>query len=313
MKKKKKAASIRDKIVARLGCFVFVKPMRSWLDTGNRWLNAVLGSGDLGMPAGKVYHFAGKKHGGKTALCAWLAGLLQRLLGVFVIWVDLENSYDRAWMKRLGVNTNSTDFYLVYPKILAHHKQRKRGKKTTKAGEQFLQSAEYLFAEAEEVIKCMKAQDKKRKFVVIIDSIANLQTEMVVDKGATDQNMRSNMDRAQFLGNVLPRWIHLAKNYTMWVFLINQVRTNPAVLFGDNEYSPGGKALDHNAHVMIKIRRKGEGLDKHAFAGYFKNVKNKAGGGSEESQMCSYRVDLTKKGDKIFSFGKIKEKKAKIE
>lgn len=305
---KKKAISIRDQIVGRLGCFVFVKPMRYWIDTRNKYLNAVLGSIELGLPAGKVYHFAGKKHGGKTALCAWLAGLMQRLSGAFVIWIDLENSYDRPWMKKLGVNTKSSNFYLVYPKILAHHKQKKKGKKTTKAGTPFLQSAEYLFAEAEAVMAMIKEKDKKRKIVVVIDSIANLQTEMVVDKGATDQNMRSNMDRAQFLGNVLPRWIHLAKNYTMWVFLINQVRTNPAVLFGDNEYSPGGKALDHNAHVMIKIRRKGEGLDQDAFGGYFKNVKNKAGGGSKESQLCSYKIDLRKRGDKIFSFGKIKEK-----
>lgn len=308
---KKKKLSIRDRIVARLGCFVFVKPMRSWFDTGFKYLNAVLGSSDLGLPAGKVYHFAGKKHGGKTALCAWLAGLLQRLLGVFVIWIDLENSYDRAWMKRLGVSTNSSDFYLVYPKILAYKKARKKGKKTYKAGVPFLQGAEYLFLEAEAIMAEMKTKDKKRKIVVVIDSIANLQTDMVVEKGPADQNMRANMDRAQFLGNVLPRWIHLAKNYTMWVFLINQVRTNPAVIFGDNEYSPGGKALDHNSHVMIKIRRKGEGLDKQSFGGYFKNVKNKAGGGSEESKLCSYRIDLTKKGDKIFWFGKIKEKKKK--
>lgn len=306
---KKKPLSIRDKIVARLGCFVFVKPMRAWCNTKNKYLNAVLGSSDLGFPAGRVYHFAGKKHGGKTALCAWLAGLLQRLFDVYVIWVDLENSYDRDWMHRLGVNTKSKNFYLIYPKIIAHHKQKKRGKKTTSAGKPFLQSAEYLFAEAEAAMSVCKEKDKKRKILVVIDSIANLQTEMVVDKGTTDQNMRSNMDRAQFLGNVLPRWINLAKNYTAWIFLINQVRTNPAVLFGDNEYSPGGKALDHNSHVMVKIRRKGEGLDNDSFGGYFKNVKNKAGGGSKESQMCSYRIDLTKKGDKIFWFGKIKEKR----
>lgn len=309
-------SGLRKKIEARLGCTVFVKPQRVWLNLKNKYLNAVWGSEELGMPAGKMYHLAGKKHVAKTAQAAYIAGLAQREHNAFVIWIDAENSYDRPWMKRLGTKLSENYFYLVYPKVLTRNKAKKKGKKTLAAGKPFLQSAEYLFQEAEEVVTLIKEEYPDRPIFIVLDSVANLQTEMAVDLGLTDQNMRSKQDRAQFLSMALPRWVSLCKNYTMWFVLINQIRTNPTAMFTNPEYSPGGAAMDHNCHVMISMRRKGKGLegegDSLRIGGYMVNEKNKAGGGSEQSRTCLYKVELNKPHRKMWTFAKLKKKKAEV-
>lgn len=327
VKQKEKKLSLTDTISAALSYTVFVKPGRLWLKItakGGKYLNGVLGSLKLGIPAGKMYHIAGKKHGGKSAEVAMLAGEAQRQHNAFVLWIDAENSFDFKWFKRLKVSTggretdyNNDSFRLIYPKVLKRKVQRKKGKKKSEAGSIFLQSCEFLFEEAEQIMKAVKLADKDRPIFVVVDSVANLQTEYAVEQGLSELNMRSNMDRAIFLSSALPRWVSLAKNYTAWMFFINQIRTKPGVMFGNPEYSPGGGALEHNCHVMALIRRKsgtkithkGKKITKH-ISGYMINTKNKAGGGSEEGLLCSYDMDLLKG---VCSYGYLEAKKKKEE
>src|ERR1017187_6593628 len=94
--KTKKGTSLTDQISAALTYTVFVKPGRCWLKPiakGAKYLCGVLGSLKLGIPAGKLFHIAGKKHGGKTAEVAILGGEAQRQHNAFVIWIDAENSF----------------------------------------------------------------------------------------------------------------------------------------------------------------------------------------------------------------------------
>jgi RecA/RadA recombinase len=324
--KMKNKLSLTDQISAQLNYNVFVKPGRLWLQIkakGAKYLNGVLGSAKLGIPAGKLFHIAGKKHGGKSAEVAMLSGEAQRQHNAFVIWIDAENSFDFKWFKRLKVSTggrdtdyNNDNFRLIYPKILVRDavRNKKIGKKKKfEKGEIYLQSCEFLFKEAEEIMKVVKSIDKDRPIFLVVDSVAALRTEMAVTLGLADQNMRANSDRAIFLSNTLPEWTSLAKNYTAWIFFINQIRVKPGVMFGSPEYSPGGSALEHYCHVIALIRRKsgtkithkGKKITKH-ISGYMINTKNKAGGGSEEGLLCSYDMDLLKG---ICSYGYLEAKK----
>lgn len=324
--KKEKKLSVTESITAALSYHVFVKPGRIWLkitSKGAKYLNGVLGSLTLGIPAGKLFHIAGKKHGGKSAEVAMLAGEAQRQHNAFVIWIDAENSFDFKWFKRLRCSTggrdtdyNNDNFRLIYPKILVRDtvRNKKIGKKKKfEKGEVYLQSCEFLFKEAEEIMTVIKRIDKDRPIFLVVDSVAALQTEMAVALGLTDQNMRANSDRAIFLSQMLPKWTSLAKNYTAWMFFINQIRVKPGVMFGNPEYSPGGSALEHYCHVIALIRRKsgtkttikGKRITKH-ISGYMVNTKNKAGGGSEEGLLCSYDMDLLKG---VCSYGYFEKKK----
>jgi RecA/RadA recombinase len=269
-----------------------------------------------------MYEIAGKKHAGKTALVVWLAGLAQRLCNAFVIWVDAEGSmqneaeegkrFRNGWAEKLGLDMASKNFYCVQPKLLIRTKARKRGKKLTKAGETFMQPAEFLFQEAEQVAHSIKKRYPDRPIFWALDSIANLITEADYNAGFTDSNMRTNNDRALFLSKALPKMVNLGTNYDMWLFLINQIRTKPGVMFGDPTYTPGGNALEHNCHIQARIVRSKKLTEvvngrTIKIGGKISNIKNKAGGVSVEGLQCGYSVGFNRPEGKMWRFSPLEE------
>ena len=89
-KKSSKHIPFAEKMLQQMGCAIFLRPSKVWLDTGYSYLNAVLGSKKYGLPAGKLFGIQGRPHAGKTSLVMFLAALAQKLFNAFVIWVDLE-------------------------------------------------------------------------------------------------------------------------------------------------------------------------------------------------------------------------------
>lgn len=285
--------------VQRLLKFSTFEPeQRYWLDTGSPDLNQTLGSRELGLPYGKIYEIFGDNHGGKTAICTILAGIAQED-GAAVGYIDLEDSRDETWASRLGMDFEQT--VKVYPKLVHPGKasdddDEKPSKKKKKKSSRLprLQSAEEMFAEAEASMAALAQQGFEKQFW-FLDSIANLQTAMVIEAGALDQNMRTNGDRALFLSRALPRWAGLAANYNASIFLINQIRTKPGVAFGNPEYTPGGKAVGFAASIRARVRRlKGGQLRKGervvGIVGTITNEKNKAGKGSIQSLACGFKI-----------------------
>ena len=75
--------------------------------------------------------------------------------------------------------------------------------------------------------------------------------------------------------------------------LVSQIREKPAVIFGNPEYTPGGKALPFYASIRVrvyrqKIIRPGANKQNIGLLGYARNIKNKAGG--REQERCSFRI-----------------------
>lgn len=317
-KEKKKHETFADKVMKRMGQMVFLKPAKLWLDSGSRELNKVIGSSKLGLPAGKMYEIQGKPHAGKTSITMFLAALAQKMFNAFVIWVDLENSltdeseegkeFYNAWAAKFRLDTSENCFYRAYPKVLVASKIKKKGKKVlAKAGDMYIQAAESLFDEVETAMKEIKSSEPDRPIFVALDSVANIQTAL--SSGTHEEkNMRTNLDRAIFLSGALPKWQTLAFNFTAWVFFINQIRTKQGVVFGDPTYSPGGNALEHNAHVRIRMKpvKKGVVMDENnaviGVRGSITNIKNKSGGGSKMYCKCGYKADFKRHGSKMWKF-----------
>lgn len=251
-----------------------------WLDTGSPELNAALGSKNYGIPYGKVLEIRGKEHGGKTVLGTIIGGLAQKD-GAACGYIDLENSRDPLWAMRLGWNLNKT--LLIYPKlILGDGKKRDR-----------LQSAEDLFDRVEVAMQIFRMKGFKKQFW-LLDSVANIVTDKAEEAGTTGRNMNVNLDRAAFLSATLPRLAGKAYNYNAMIFMINQLRNNPAA-WGNPKTSPGGRALNHACAVRADVGRikKGE-LEKNGvivgIRSKVENFKNKAGRGSRESESAAFKV-----------------------
>jgi RecA/RadA recombinase len=303
---------------------IFLKPVQMWLDTRSKYLNGVLGSRKLGIPAGKMFEIRGRAHAGKTSLVMFLAALAQSVFNAFVIWIDLENSltneregseFYNSWAAKFELDTSEENFYRVYPKVLISQKLRKKGKKTlSRKGEIYIQAAESLFDETEIVMKTVKMKWPDRPIFVALDSIANIQTAMSAGTHE-EKNMRTALDRAIFLSGALPKWQTLVYNFSAWMFFINQVRDKQGFVLGDPEYSPGGKAAEHNDHVIAKMRPYKGGIVRDedgnvtGARGTITNVKNKAGGGSKMGMKCGYSANFLRRGSKMWKFKPFEETK----
>lgn len=281
-------ANMRARVKKLLGVSTYEPADTYWLDTGYSELNAVYGSREKGLPYGKIYETSGMKHGGKTAVANIIAGLAQKD-GAAVIYVDLENSRDPLWAGKLGL-----DFENVIPVYSKLIRKKQKAEKKSQPDSFRLQSAELIFQETEYYMAMSLEAGFKKQFI-LFDSIANINTELAVEAGATDRNMRVNVDRAQFLSATLPRWASLAANYNAIVFFINQLRTKPGVAFGDPNYTPGGNAIPFAASIQTRVRRLGKGHilqngNVIGIKGIIENKKNKAGAGSLEQERCAFKI-----------------------
>lgn len=281
----------------------YVPETRYWLDTGSPDLNAALGSRKKGIPFGKIIMLSGLKHGGKTAVSLVLAGLAQQD-GAAVGYIDLERSRDETWESKLGLDPNQVlpiKAMLVKPRPKKKSKndkplskeQAEKEKKKAETAIPVLQGAEDLFAEAEAAMHVFRMRGFHKQFW-LVDSIAMLQTWAQVDAGV-QQNMRTRLDRAIFLNDVLPRWAALADNYGAMIVFVNQLRMKQGMVFGDPYSTPGGMALDHACTIQARVARKSNGRMLDAgkvvgIVGVISNYKNKAGSGSVEQCKAGFKI-----------------------
>lgn len=277
-------SSMQAKINKLVGVQTYEVPTKCWLDTGFPDLNRALGSPEYGIPFGKMIELAGVEHSGKTLLATYLAGLAQQD-GAAVGYIDLENSADDLWAGKLGLDMSQV--MLISPKLV---------KPVNKSKEPWtLEGAEDMFYQAE-LSMSMFAQAGFKFQAWIVDSIANMQTRMSVEAGATKANMRTRMDRSLFLSENLPRWAGLCANYNAMVIFVNQLRNKVGLVFGDPEYSPGGRAVAHNCSIRARLRRikNGKILGPDGtvigLSATVANYKNKAGQGSNQEGKTAFRA-----------------------
>jgi recombination protein RecA len=283
-KKALNVAATQAFVASLLKYSTFEPTQRFWLDTTSPELNAVFGSKERGLPYGKLFELSGEEHVGKTVMGTILAGMAQRD-GAIVIYVDLEDSRDPAWADRLGLDWKNV--LSIYPKLVIGQK----GKETSLPR---LQGAEELLLEAELTMGFLHKQGFKKIFL-LLDSIANLQTVMQGEAGTSGQTMRTRIDRAVLLSDVLPRWCGLAASYNAMIFLLNQVRQKIGMVFGDPLTTTGGRSLRHNCAIRVRIRRQKNGrllLNKQVIGikSVLTNFKNKAGQESVEGSNCGMKV-----------------------
>lgn len=256
------------------------QPQR-YLKTGNEDLDGVFGDPELGIPYGKLIELSGPESNGKSAIALDLIGKAQRD-GAIAIWTDAENSLDDIWAKRRGVNVK--ELYKFSPYVGNFGKDKKPRLITA---QEMLEEVEQLIVQTHQTFA-----DSYR--FVVVDSVTALLTKDEAAGGLADQNMRTKLSLAAFLNQLLRRWVGLCQSTNTTVLFINQLRVNPTQLFGNPEYTTGGKALKFYCHVRSKIKRSNKGGymqkgDKHiGIKGVLENVKNKVGG--VEQSRVGYKV-----------------------
>ncbi len=174
-----------------------------------------------GIPKGRVIEIYGPESSGKTSLVYWLMSLHK--LGLYI---PIEGTYDEDRAMSIGVKKKQM---LVY---------------RANYGEEAL-NAVIKFAKTGIPILC-------------IDSVPACQPKEDIDKLEKDVSNEARIGGvARLFSRALPTIVHVCEETGTTLILVNQVRDKMnAMLFGEKEDTPGGRAIKFYSSVRIKVARR---------------------------------------------------------
>lgn len=189
-----------------------------------RWSTKIEALDDLiggGMPNGRIIEIFGPESSGKTSLVYWLMSL--HSLGCYI---PIEGTYDEERAKSIGVKPKQMIVYRA------------------NYGEEALNA----------VIKFAKAGIP----IIAIDSVPACQPKDDIDKIEKDsQNEMKIGAVARLFSKTLPSIVRICEETGTTLILVNQVRDKMnAMLFGEKEDTPGGRAIKFYSSIRIKIARR---------------------------------------------------------
>jgi recombination protein RecA len=205
-----------------------VSEVREVLPTGVPAIDKyVLGIG--GLPVGRIVELYSEEGGGKTSLL--YAVLAQAIAeGGIALLADTEQSLSAERAAVFGVDPERVGVL---------------GFDETLTMEEFGRAAEEALTAIPHGIG---------PNVLGWDSIAATPMQMEID-GNLDE-LKENavaMARAKFLGRLCKKLGKLAAEKRTLLLFVNQLREKPGVMFGDNKYTPGGKAVKFHASVRLQL------------------------------------------------------------
>lgn len=173
------------------------------------------------MPKGRIVEIFGPESSGKTSLAYWLMSLHK--LGLYI---PIEGTYDESRAISMGVK----------PKQMIVHR------------------AQYGEEAINDVIKFAKTGIP----IICVDSVPACQPKEDIEKIEKDaQNEQKIGGVARLFSKTLPSIVHICEETGTTVILINQVRDKMnAMLFGEKEDTPGGRAIKFYSSVRIKVARR---------------------------------------------------------
>lgn len=203
-----------------------------WIDTGSKMLNAII-SGSLygGIPKGRVTLLAGESATGKSYIAQNIVGNAQKM-GLYPIVFDTENAIDAHMAKSLGADPSTIKYF------------------PAKSIEQ-VRNAIYALLEKIEESKM------QGKFLVVIDSIANIVSEIEAKRMGKDSTSAD-------MGTIAKAVKSLLKTCTTYggltgtTFLItNHIYDNPNEMFPDLVKSMnGGRACRYLPSVVVQLAKR---------------------------------------------------------
>lgn len=257
------------------------------VSTGSLSLDVELGGG---FPCGRVIELYGEESSAKSTMSLKTIAASQKQ-GKRAAYIDVENTFSRAWAKSLGVDLDSL--------IVANPQTAEQA---LELYEVFVRSGAFA--------------------VVVLDSVAALNPQSELDKSLTDDSAKIG-ERALLLSRFMPRLQSAlntpnedgSANQTVCIF-INQTRMKIGVLYGNPETTPGGQALKFTASVRVRFSHgawveEGTGENKTRIGHTVKFLikKSKVSSSGQSSEFSIYfegdrkgQIDVV---DEVFRYGQL--------
>ena len=181
-------------------------------------LDAITGGG---MPVGRIIEVFGPESSGKTSLAYWLASLCK-----VSVYFPIEGTYDEQRAKSIGV----------------------------KDGQMIVCRATY----GEEVLNMSLKFIRAAVPLVIIDSVPACQPKEDIEKLVKDAQNETRMGgTARLFSKMLPIIVRECEKSGTILILVNQVRDKMnAMLFGEKDDTPGGRAIKFYSSIRLKVARR---------------------------------------------------------
>ena len=203
-----------------------------WIDTGSMVLNALV-SGSIygGVPKGRVVQFCGPSMAGKSFFVQQILANAQKK-GMTVVIFDTENAIDPEGAAAFGLDISKVK-YVPSQSI----------EQTRNAIYKFLMG--------------VKEKGLEGEFIIAIDSIANLQSELELkrmDKESTSADMGTY---AKAIKSLLKTCTNMSTLTKTPIIITNHVYDDPSAMYPSLEKNmPGGKAAVYLPSVTIQLARK---------------------------------------------------------
>lgn len=204
-----------------------------YIDTGSLVLNGLI-SGKLrdgGVPKGRVIVLCGPSQTGKSLFVLKILANAQKQ-GLIPVIFDSENAIDGEGAARIGLDISKVKYI---PSTTIE------------------QTRNALF----KFLTTVKERGLEGKFIVAIDSLGNLQSQMELtrmEKESTSSDMGSGARAMKSLMKTLTNMCGITKTTAICT---NHVYDDPSALFPSLEkHMPGGKSVVYLPSVTVQIARK---------------------------------------------------------
>lgn len=212
------------------------------ISTGSPRLDDALGI--WGLPKGHLIQFAGAESSGKTLMSLMAIAEWQKMNEEnWAMFIDAEFSFDQQWAAQLGVDLSrlyvlrENKATAIFDRLLGI--PTKRDKNT---GEIKKSKPGILDLELE--------TGGTGLGIIVLDSLANISPPAELESKSGKDNMAL---LARFLPPELRKLTPLLSQTGVLFIVINQIRTQPGVMYGNPETSPGGRAIKHAEAVAINF------------------------------------------------------------
>lgn len=182
-----------------------------------------------GIPRGRITMTVANESTGKTVLALKTAAEAQKL-GLRVVFIDAEGTFDVGWAKTLGVDTSK--LVIAIPDV----------------GEQACDILEAVVRSGD----CG---------LVILDSIAALMPKAELDISMEDDPEKLG-NKAQMLNRAMRRLTsainaidEMGERNKTAIFLVNQFREKIGIAYGNPEVIPGGKGIKFASSIILELRK----------------------------------------------------------
>lgn len=226
--------------------------VKDFLSTGFPVLDERLSGRYLGggVPQGRITEIAGPSSAGKTAIASNIMSDAQRRGGV-AIFMDHEKSFEITFAKEAFGMTDDPDQW-VYRRPITYEKSWDEVKEIL-----------YMIRGVE--IKMSKSGDVEGiifntpmypydvPVVVVFDSLAAMTPQQKFGKLSQKQGMNDHLALAKLTSQTFDVMASVAeKTNTTFIFL-NQIRTKPGVMYGDDTTTPGGNAPEFYCSTRLRL------------------------------------------------------------